>query len=58
MRELTIQEQEELLDIINGLQMSVENYFSSRKPETEWDEYDYMMFPKWIRLQDFLEKIK
>lgn len=33
---------------------SFECYSALKKPESEWDEYDYLMYPKWIALTKLL----
>lgn len=35
---------------------SIENYNSERIPEEDWDEYDYMMFPRWAALRAAIAK--
>lgn len=42
---------EELTEAATDVLKSIENYTSENKPESEWDEYDYMMIPKWKRLR-------
>lgn len=44
----------ELQGAANDLLTSFENYTSENKPESEWDEYDHMMLPKWKRLREAL----
>jgi hypothetical protein len=40
-----------LLEASRGVLHSFENYTSQHKPESEWDEYDHMMFPLWAALR-------
>ena len=37
---------------------SIENYNSERIPEEDWDEYDYMMFPRWAALRAAIAKAR
>lgn len=41
--------------IIYDLNASFECYAAHHKPESEWDEYDHMMFPRWRRAVKALE---
>lgn len=41
----------ELREAATDVLKSIENYTSENKPESDWDEYDYMMIPKWKRLR-------
>lgn len=46
----------ELLEILAELQNSIEAYEANRKPEHQWDEYDYMMYPIWRRALALLDR--
>ena len=49
----------ELLEVLAELQNSFEAYAALRKPEREWDEYDYMMLPVWkkaLALLDYFDR--
>lgn len=48
----------ELLEIITGLLDSFEAYIALNKPENEWDEYDYMMLPRWKAAHALVERLK
>lgn len=47
---------EEVYQLLFDLSKSFEYYCAINKPKSEWDEYDYMMFPIWLRLKELLEK--
>ena len=49
---------ETLHKILLELTKSYEYYLAQNKPEEEWDEYDYMMNPVWIRLKQYLVEHK
>jgi len=34
---------------------SFECYTAINKPKEEWDEYDYFMFPRWLKLLEILD---
>ena len=42
------------LQLLHDLSKSYEYYAACNKPKEEWDEYDYMMYPIWLRLKEFL----
>lgn len=44
------------ISLLRELTKSFEFYSALHKPETEWDEYDYMMYPIWIRVAEFLDE--
>ena len=46
-----------LLAALRGLLDSFEAYSALNKPENEWDEYDYMMFPRWKAAKSLVEKV-
>jgi hypothetical protein len=47
----------EMLDrIVTDLSKSYEYYAACNKPKDEWDEYDHMMYPIWLRLKEFLDE--
>lgn len=47
----------ELLEILKNLtETSIEAYTAQHKPESEWDEYDYMMIPQWKEALNLIEK--
>lgn len=48
----------ELHEAATGVLGSYENYCSDKKPEAEWDEYDFGMNPKWKTLRETLERTK
>jgi len=47
----------ELLSALRGLLDSIEAYIAIHKPEEEWDEYDYMMLPRWKAAHALMEKL-
>ena len=51
-------EMDDFISAVDDITKSYECYSALHKPETEWDEYDYMMYPKWKKLLEILEKIK
>jgi len=50
------QDEVDFLSLMRNLSKSYEYYSACNTPQEEWDEYDYMMFPIWLRLRDLLEK--
>ena len=48
----------ELLEALKGVLDSYEAYLAinESKPESHWDEYDYMMIPKWRAAQAAIKK--
>lgn len=48
----------ELLEALKGVMNSIDAYvaLNENKPESEWDEYDYMMIPKWKFAKQVLAK--
>jgi hypothetical protein len=46
----------EMLEVLVKLLDSIEAYAAERKPEAEWDEYDYMMIPRWRAAKALVEK--
>lgn len=46
---------DDTIQLLKDLAKSYESYSAINKPKTEWDEYDYMMYPIWLRLKDWLE---
>lgn len=38
-------------ELMSELSRSHEYWSACNKPEAEWDEYDYMMYPIWLRLK-------
>jgi hypothetical protein len=48
----------EMFNSIVGLLDSIEAYSAERKPENEWDEYDYMMNPRWMAAKALVDRIK
>ena len=47
---------EEVYQLLLDLSKSFEYYCAINKPKSEWDEYDHMMYPIWLRLKELLEK--
>jgi hypothetical protein len=47
----------ELLSVLRGVLDSIEAYIAIHKPEEEWDEYDYMMLPRWKAAHALMEKL-
>jgi len=43
--------------VVRDVMKSYEFYSSQNKPEIEWDEYDYMMYPKWSSLREIMDKL-
>ena len=41
-------ERGELIAVLAGLCASFECYAAGHKPADEWDEYDTLMFPRWL----------
>lgn len=48
----------ELVELLQSLTCSHENYMAHSKPERDWDEYDYMMFPRWKLANDLLKQFE
>lgn len=46
---------EKLYSLLLRLCKSYECYSTLHKPESEWDEYDQMMYPTWNELAELLE---
>lgn len=44
----------QLESVMMGLSKSYEYYSACNKPELEWDEYDYMMYPTWIKFGELI----
>lgn len=44
------------IDLLKEATKSYECYSALHKPKEEWDEYDYMMYPIWIRISEFLDE--
>jgi hypothetical protein len=47
----------EMFSILRGVLDSIEAYIAIHKPEEEWDEYDYMMLPRWKAAHALMEKL-
>jgi hypothetical protein len=45
----------DIYNLLVELSKSHEFYSAHNKPESEWDEYDYMVYPIWIKLGKLLE---
>jgi hypothetical protein len=43
------------LEVIKGLLDSHEAYLALNTPESDWDEYDHMMFPRWIAARKLVD---
>lgn len=43
-----------LFELLVDLSKSYEYYCACNKPKEDWDDYDYMMYPIWLRLKEFL----
>jgi len=48
----------EMLKALEGVLDSIEAYSAERKPKNEWDEYDYMMNPRWMAAKALVDRIK
>jgi hypothetical protein len=44
-----------LAALLIPLMDSIEAYEAEKRPEDQWDEYDYMMLPRWISARRFLD---
>lgn len=55
---ISAKEEDEIFSILRDLSKSYEYYCACNKPKEEWDEYDTMMYPVWLRLKKLLEEIK
>ncbi len=52
----TTEKVQELLEAVIKIMVSYENYCADEKPEEQWDEYDHMMYPKWMELRRIMKE--
>ena len=54
-KDLAKKEIDNIKTLLMDLSKSYEYYSACNKPKDEWDEYNCMMFPIWLRLRKLLD---